>query len=71
MLGTPGNRKGWNFTLLSGENIYVVADISGTSNAQRMNNAFIHRFYCDGVFWYYEGGSRTCIFNNSTAHAYG
>ena len=71
MLGTPGNRKGWNFTLLSGENVNVVADISGTPNAQRLNPAFIHRFYCDGVFWYYEGGSRTCIFSNSTTHAYG
>ena len=71
MLGTPGNRKGWNFTLLSGENIYVVADISGTPNAQKLNPAFIHQFYCDGVFWYYQGGSRTCIFSNSTAHAYG
>ena len=71
MLGTPGNRKGWNFTLLSGENVYVVADISGTPNAQKLNPAFIHNFYCDGVFWYYQGGSRTCIFSNSTAHAYG
>ena len=71
MLGTPGNRKGWNFTLLSGENVNVVADISGTPNAQRLNPAFIHRFYCDGVFWYYQGGSRTCIFSNSTTHAYG
>ena len=71
MLGTPGNRKGWNFTLLSGENVYVVADISGTPNAQKLNPAFIHQFYCDGVFWYYQGGSRTCIFSNSTAHAYG
>ena len=71
MLGTPGNRKGWNFTLLSGENVYVVADISGTSNAQKLNPAFIHNFYCDGVFWYYQGGSRTCIFSNSTVHAYG
>ena len=71
MLGTPGNRKGWNFTLLSGENVYVVADISGTPNAQKLNPAFIHQFYCDGVFWYYQGGSRTCIFSNSTTHAYG
>ena len=71
MLGTPGNRKGWNFTLLSGENVYVVADISGTPNAQKLNPAFIHNFYCDGVFWYYQGGSRTCIFSNSTVHAYG
>ena len=71
MLGTPGNRKGWNFTLLSGENVNVVADISGTPNAQRLNPAFIHNFYCDGVFWYYQGGSRTCIFSNSTTHAYG
>ena len=71
MLGTPGNRKGWNFTLLSGENVYVVPDISGTPNAQKLNPAFIHNFYCDGVFWYYQGGSRTCIFSNSTVHAYG
>ena len=71
MLGTPGNRKGWNFTLLSGENVYVVADVSGTPNAQKLNPAFIHNFYCDGVFWYYQGGSRTCIFSNSTVHAYG
>lgn len=71
MLGTPGNRKGWNFTLLSGENVNVVADISGTPNAQKLNPAFIHNFYCDGVFWYYQGGSRTCIFSNSSAHAYG
>ena len=71
MLGTPGNRKGWNFTLLSGENVYVVADISGTPNAQKLNPAFIHNFYCDGVFWYYQGGSRTCIFSNSSVHAYG
>lgn len=71
MLGTPGNRKGWNFTLLSGENVYVVADVSGTSNAQKLNPAFIHNFYCDGVFWYYQGGSRTCIFSTSSVHAYG
>ena len=71
MLGTPGNRKGWNFTLLSGENVNVVADISGTPNAQKLNPAFIHNFYCDGVFWYYQGGSRTCIFSNSSVHAYG
>ena len=71
MLGRPSQRKGWNFTLLYGENINVVADTSGTTNAQRLNAAFIHHFYCDGVFWYYQGGSRTCMFNTSTTHAYG
>lgn len=55
MLGRPSQRKGWNFTLLYGENINVVADTSGTTNAQRLNAAFIHHFYCDGVFWYYQG----------------
>ena len=71
MLGQPTNRTGWNFTLLGGENIYVVADVSGTSNAQKLNAAFIHHFYCDGVYWYYQGGSRTCQFNKSTTYTYG
>ena len=71
MLGQPTKRTGWNFTLLGGENIYVVADVSGTSNAQKLNVALIHHFYCDGVYWYYQGGSRTCQFDTSTTYTYG
>ena len=70
MLGKPSQRKGWNFTLLMGENIYVVADTSGTSNAQKLNTALIHQFYCDGSYWYYQGGPRTMQFDTSNAWAY-
>ena len=70
MLGKPSQRKGWNFTLLMGENIYVVADTSGTSNAQKLNAALIHQFYCDGVYWYYQGGPRTLQFDTTNAWAY-
>lgn len=70
MLGKPSQRKGWNFTLLMGENIYVVADTSGTSNAQKLNAALIHQFYCDGVYWYYQGGPKTLQFDNTNVWAY-
>lgn len=71
MLGLPANRAGWHVTLLNAENVNVVADSSGTTNAQKLNASHVHNLYCDGVYWYYEGRGRTVQFSTGSTYSYG
>lgn len=71
MLGLPANRAGWHVTLLNCENVNVVADSTGTTNAQKLNASHVHNLYCDGVYWYYEGRGRTVQFSTGSTYTYG